>query len=107
MATKHLIMPGAHDDTVERWAVDPDGNITIRRTQDAEGIIRGLDNLRLAQAGRRALGGAGRYVGSVPMVLAAEWAKECGAAIGTKEFLAYAKRKLQDGENAKLLVNRF
>lgn len=107
MPTERFILPGMTADTSESWEIDDKGNISIRRTQKAEHVVDALNTLRAEGAGRRALGGAGRYVGSVPLVLAAEWAKECGAAIGTKEFLAYCRRKLQDHDNAKLLVNRF
>lgn len=36
----------------------------------------------------------GVYLGSIDGITAAQWAKECGAAIGTREFAAYAKKKL-------------
>lgn len=48
------------------------------------------------------------YLGSVDPLTAQNWAKECGAAVGTKEFAAYAKKKLQSGEfnNYKAPVER-
>lgn len=42
-----------------------------------------------------------RYLGSVDMITAQNWAKECGSAVGTKEFSAYAKKKLMNNEFAK------
>jgi len=42
-----------------------------------------------------------RYLGSIDSITAANWAKECGAAIGSAEFNAYAKRQLNSGEYSK------
>lgn len=42
------------------------------------------------------------YLGSIPMVIASQWAKECGSGIGTKEFGEYAKKKLMSGDYSKL-----
>lgn len=43
-----------------------------------------------------------RYRGSVPLLEAQVWARECGAAIGTKEFNIYAAKKLQSAAYARL-----
>lgn len=40
----------------------------------------------------------GRYIATVPVIVAEQWARECGAAIGTKEWSKYAKKKLKDPE---------
>lgn len=50
---------------------------------------------------------ATRYVGSVDGLTAENWSRECGAAVGTPEFAAYAKKKLLDGDNAKFRVKGF
>jgi hypothetical protein len=50
---------------------------------------------------------ATRYVGSVDAETAATWARECGSAIGTAEFAAYLKKKLQDGDFAKFRVKGY
>ena len=47
----------------------------------------------------------GRFLGTVPVLVAQKWAEECGAAIGTKEWSKYAKKKLKDGIWAKLRVH--
>lgn len=39
-----------------------------------------------------------RYLGSIDPITAAQWAKESGLKIGTKEFAKYAKRKLADSD---------
>lgn len=41
------------------------------------------------------------YLGSIDLMTAQNWAKECGAKIGTKEWTAYAKKKLTSGEFSK------
>lgn len=40
------------------------------------------------------------YLGSVDEITAGNWATECGAAIGTKEWNQYAKKQLLDGKYA-------
>lgn len=50
---------------------------------------------------------ATRYVGSVDAVTAERWSRECGASIGTAEFMAYCKRQLLDSDNSKFLVRGF
>lgn len=46
------------------------------------------------------------YLGSIDPITAAQWAKECKAAIGTKEFAAYAKKKLMSGEWSHFRADR-
>jgi hypothetical protein len=46
-------------------------------------------------------------VGSVPFVLAEEWARESGTQIGTQEFAAYLKRKLSDPDYKNLLIKGY
>jgi hypothetical protein len=45
-----------------------------------------------------------RKIGSIPFVVADQWSRECGAGIGTKEFAAYCKRKLLDGDFAAFRI---
>jgi hypothetical protein len=40
----------------------------------------------------------GRWLGSIPRVLADTWAHECGKAVGTREFNKYAAEKLKSNE---------
>ena len=87
------------DGTTERWYSDESGNITRKVHQDVEGIqnaVRGAVDMGLHKQANR------HYLGSVPMVIASKWAKECGASIGSREFAEYAKRKLMDGDYSKL-----
>lgn len=42
------------------------------------------------------------YLGSVDVLTAQNWAKECGHAVGTKPWVAYAKKKLMSGDYSRL-----
>jgi hypothetical protein len=48
-----------------------------------------------------------RYVGEIPLVLAEQWSKESGLGLGSKEFMEYCRKKLQDPDYKKLLVRGF
>jgi hypothetical protein len=43
-------------------------------------------------------------MGSVPAVQALIWAKECGAAVGTREWAEYASAKMSDGDFKRFKV---
>lgn len=76
-------------------------NLHFDHSGDAEGVIEGVKLLgEIVNPVRHKE--LGLYLGSVDMLLAQTWAKECGAPIGTKEFTAYAKKKLTSGEFARL-----
>lgn len=45
------------------------------------------------------------YVGSVPLLVAQLWAKECGAPIGTREYSMYAAKRLKSSEYQSLQAN--
>jgi hypothetical protein len=80
-----------------------DGKIHIRRTQDVQSLIE--QNKHEAEVAPSMFGQARvRKVGSIPFVVAETWSRECGAAIGTKEFALYCKRKLMDGDFAKFRI---
>jgi hypothetical protein len=74
--------------------------VTVQRVQRCDPILEGIHDARELAPGKNM-----RHIGSIPMVLAARWAKECGAGIGTAEFAAYAKKKLQDSDWAELRVH--
>lgn len=48
----------------------------------------------------------GKYLGTVPVLIAQQWAKECGAPVGSREWAKYAKGKLKDGTWARLRVHQ-
>lgn len=83
---------------------EEDGKLILNRTQDVQFILD--DNQRLAQETQHHRGDL-RLAGRIPFVVAEQWERECGSAIGTKGFAEYAKRKMMDGEFAKLRVRGF
>ena len=83
-----------------------DGDLMrIQKTQQVQHI---LDAAKDAQEVFRPNTGpvGSKYLGTVPILIAQQWAKECAAAIGTKEWAKYAKQKLQDGTWARLRVHQ-
>jgi len=80
-----------------------DGRVWHRREQDLDDDLRWIRHLQDTAPSKH--GDADwRHVGSIPLVIAEKWSRECGAAIGTREFMAYCKRKLMDGEFAAFRV---
>lgn len=85
--------------TVEHIDVDPmSGKAKIRKVQRCDGILDALHNVRQHTKPAKEF----RHIGSIPTVLAAQWARECGFPIGTAGFAEYAKRKLRDSDFAYL-----
>lgn len=80
-----------------------DGKLVIKKTQDIQSLI---DQNAFERENAPSMFGemAMRKIGSIPLIVAEQWAKECGAGVGTKEFAAYAKRKLMDGDFAKFRI---
>lgn len=94
-----------------------DGVLNEYVEQDDKLIVkRSMTNLEALFARNKAMAdiapsmrgeAATRYVGSIDAITAEQWAKECGAAIGTQEFALYCQRKLMDSDNSKFLVKGF
>jgi hypothetical protein len=92
-----------HFSGISELMVEQDGKLHIQRTQDVQGLID--QNKAEAEVMPSMFGDAAwRKVGSIPFTVAEEWSKECGAGIGTKEFIAYCKRKLLDGDFAAFRI---
>ncbi len=85
--------------------VDADGNVTIQKVLDATPIIEAVKMSSEIEAPFRNDRGY-LHLGSIDPLTAANWAKECGCAIATKEFNEYAKKKLMSGEFAHFRVKR-
>tara|TARA_X000001036_G_scaffold108723_1_gene101897 strand:- start:6684 stop:6977 length:294 start_codon:yes stop_codon:yes gene_type:complete len=81
-----------------------DDNIHIVRTQDVEPILKENHAIRETHT---SFGQPMRLAGRVPAVVAQQWAKECGSAIGTAEFNEYVKKKLMDGDFAKFRIKGY
>jgi hypothetical protein len=83
---------------------EEDGKLRILRSQDVQPILEANKRAQNTEIDRKS---EMRRAGSIPYVIAEQWSRECGAAIGTKEFGEYAKKKLMDGDWAKLRVRGF
>lgn len=80
-----------------------DGRLVIKRSQDVQALID--QNRHEAQEAPSMFGQARvRKLGSIPFVVADQWSRECGAAIGSQEFAEYAKKKLMSGEFAAFKI---
>lgn len=91
---------------IKERMVEQDGKLIIHQSQDVQSLLD--DNARLAAVAPSAHGDAKfRLAGRIPFVVAEQWATECGAAIGTQEYGLYVKKKLLDGDFARLRVKGF
>jgi len=91
---------------VNERMIEQDGKLIIRRHQEVQSLLD--ENQALADFAPSAHGDAKfRLAGCIPLVVAEQWSAECGEAIGTQGFAAYVKRKLQDGDFARLRVKGF
>lgn len=74
----------------------------IVTSQDAEPV---LNSVRVARDAQRSTRGHDfRFVGSVPLVLAQQWATESGTTLFSPEYNAYVAKKLNSNEFQKLRV---
>lgn len=97
--------PFRHYDVNERM-VEQDGKLIVRRHQNVQSLLD--DNHELSTTAPSAHGDAKfRLAGRIPLVIAEQWAAECGEAIGTQAFAQYVRRKLADGDFAKFRVKGF
>ena len=91
---------------IKQTIIEQDGKVIINRHQDVQSLLD--DNARLASIAPSAHGDAKfRLAGRIPLVVAEQWSAECGEAIGTQGFAEYVKKKLLDGDFAKLRVKGF
>lgn len=90
----------------EKLYLDSNGtNFHIVKRQNVQQILEAAKDA--AEILRPNTGPAGgKYLGTVPVLVAQQWAKECGAAIGSREWAHYAKTKLKDGTWARLRVHQ-
>jgi hypothetical protein len=99
------VITSRHFDVTERM-IEEDGKLIIDRHQEVSRLLD--ENHELSTTAPSAFGDAKfRLAGRIPLVIAEQWSRECGAAIGTKEFALYIRRKLADGDFAKLRVKGF
>jgi hypothetical protein len=90
-------------DPVRERMIEQDGKLILQRSQDVSRLIE--INKHEAETAPSMHGDAAiRKVGSIPFVIAEGWSRECGAAIGTREFALYCKKKLLDGDFAAFRI---
>lgn len=88
-------------ETVE---ADVYGNVTVHTQVNAEPVMEAMKDYGDV-LDKHVSGVAGaKMIGSVDTVTASIWSKECGAAIGTREFAIYAKKKIASPEFKRFRV---
>lgn len=94
-----------HYDVNERM-IEQDGKLIIQRHQEVSALLD--ENYQLSTIAPSAHGDAKfRLAGRIPLVIAEQWSAECGEAIGTQAFAQYVRKKLADGDFARLRVKGF
>lgn len=81
--------------------LDGTGKAIIESIQDCEGIIEYNAKLSETHDTKKDYW----RVGTIPLTVCWQWAKECGAKPFTKEWQAFAKKKMQDRDYRKLNPN--
>lgn len=85
---------------------EEDGKLYVHRSQDVQKILdhnKVQADIQPNHFGESRM----RYVGEIPFVLIETWARECGARIGSEEFMAYVKKKIMDPNYKKLRVKGY
>ena len=80
------------------------GQFAFKKTQDVTAILDAAKDAR-SELKKDTGPAGGRYLGTVPVLIAQQWAKECGYPVGTRGWANYAKTKLADGEWSKLRIH--
>lgn len=92
-----------NDYGVTETAHGEDGKLILRRSQDVTDLIR-WNKFEAENAPSMRGQAAVRKIGSIPLVVAEDWSRECGYPIGTSGFADYARRKLMSGEFAAFRI---
>jgi hypothetical protein len=78
----------------ERWHVDPDTGLVVReQAEDVEMVLKHNQHLKDTLPSHHGQA-AWRHCASIPQTLAAQFARECGHAPGSREFAEYAKKQI-------------
>tara|TARA_B100001029_G_scaffold97776_2_gene80402 strand:- start:1653 stop:1937 length:285 start_codon:yes stop_codon:yes gene_type:complete len=87
--------------------IEDEDKLYVKREQDVQPILQHIHNLNTSDLPNHFGDSRMRYVGEIPLVLAEQWSKESGLGLGSKEFMEYCRKKLQDPDYKKLLVRGF
>ena len=91
----------------ETITADHEGNVTIRNTMDVEPIMEGVKMMSDSQLHSPIRRDDGRlYLGSIDMLTAANWARECGHPLYSKEWKEYSRKKLMSGDYSKFQAEK-
>lgn len=88
----------------ESITVDCDGNVTTSKVIDAGPVMQAMKDYGDVLEKHKSGAVGAKLIGSVDEVTAGKWAVECGAAIGTREYAMYAKKKLASAEFKRFRV---
>ncbi len=79
----------------EQMSVDAEGAVHVNRTVDAEPIMTAMLDMKdvINQTYSKSLG---KLTGSIDPITAENWAKETGLKLGSKEFTAFASKRIKD-----------
>lgn len=86
----------------ENIYLDGTGKAVIESIQDCEPILE----YNAQMAGYLDKKADWWRIGSIPLSICVEWAKECGTRPFTKEWQEYAKKKMNHSDYSKLNPNR-
>jgi hypothetical protein len=97
----------AHLEAITETVKYEDGKNHHTRTQDVSRILDHNAHMRENHTKPYYGDAAFRLVGTLPLVVAEQWATETKTKVGTKEFLDVVRKKLADPDNARLVVKGF
>lgn len=90
-----LLEEAVNNPMMETLKASPDGSVVVARSYDVGSVFEGVKAL---SQGAKHTKKTAQYLGSIDTITAENWSKECGAKVGSKEFAAYAKKKLMSGD---------
>ena len=102
MSKRVLLDYDAETKTTEYMHLDGTGQAVIESIQDVESSIE----FNRFMADRLDKKEERWFVSNIPNHLCLAWSQECGAQPFTKEWIAYAKKKVMDRDYSKLNPNR-
>ncbi len=88
-----------------------ENQIHYRKSVEVDGIFAGVaekmerEDGNYSHSTNKGVAG-GTYVGSIDEITAVNWAKECGAKLYSKEWMAHAKKKRLSGDYAFYFPSR-
>lgn len=92
-----------HTAANERIVSYGDGTFALAKTQDVEPVIKAVQSMSNTFTRTQRKKSEMHYVGSIPVLVGVQWAKEWGVRLYSKEFMRLAAKRLKTDPNwAKL-----